>query len=96
MVSTKGNKGNSYRPGHAYGHGKNLSSAFHETATGTAFTVGSVTYFEDWALRKKLLKTGELAGTTWRRKGKSHYLLADVALVGEAIMLAMRTSVEWK
>ena len=64
--------------------------------TGTAFAVGSVTYFEDWTLRKKILKTGELAGTTWRRKGKSHYLLADVALVGEAIMLAMRTAVEWK
>ncbi len=64
--------------------------------TGTAFAVGSVTYFEDWALRKKLLKTGEMAGTTWHRKGMSHYLLADVALVGEAIMLAMRTAVEWK
>lgn len=64
--------------------------------TGTAFAVGSVTYFEDWALRKKLLKTGELAGTTWRRKGKSHYLLADVALVGEAIMLAMRTAIGWE
>lgn len=64
--------------------------------TGTAFAVGSVTYFEDWALRKKLLKTGEMAGTTWYRKGMSHYLLADVALVGEAIMLAMRTAVEWK
>ena len=64
--------------------------------TGTAFAVGSVTYFEDWALRKKLLKTGEMAGTTWHRKNKSHYLLADVALVGEAIMLAMRTAVEWR
>ena len=64
--------------------------------TGTAFAVGSVTYFEDWALRKKLLKTGEMAGTTWHRKGKNHYLLADVALVGEAIMLAMRTAVEWE
>ena len=64
--------------------------------TGTAFAVGSVTYFEDWALRKKILKTGEIAGTTWHRKGKSHYLLADVALVGEAIMLAMRTAVEWE
>lgn len=64
--------------------------------TGTAFAVGSVTRFEDWALRKKLLKTGEMAGTTWHRKGKSHYLLADVALVGEAIMLAMRTATEWK
>ena len=64
--------------------------------TGTAFAVGSVTYYEDWALRKKLLKTGELAGTTWRSRGKSHYLLADVALVGETIMLAMRTAVEWE
>lgn len=64
--------------------------------TGTAFAVGNVTFFEDWALRKKLLKTGELAGTTWQRKGKSHYLLADVALVGEAIMLAMRTAVGWE
>ena len=64
--------------------------------TGTAFAVGSVTYFEDWALRKKILKTGEIAGTTWHRKSKSHYLLADVALVGEAIMLAMRTATEWK
>jgi hypothetical protein len=63
--------------------------------TGTAFAVGSVTYFEDWKLRRKLLKTGEIAGTTWYSKGKSHYLLADVALVGEAIMLAMRTVVEW-
>lgn len=61
-----------------------------------AFAVGSVTYFEDWTLRKKLLKTGELAGTTWRSRGNSHYLLADVALVGEAIMLAMRTAVEWE
>lgn len=64
--------------------------------TGTAFAVGGVTYFEDWALRKKILKTGEMAGTTWHRKDKSHYLLADVALVGEAIMLAMRTATEWK
>ena len=64
--------------------------------TGTAFAFGSVTYFEDWELRRKLLKTGEIAGTTWYANGKSHYLLADVALVGEAIMLNMRTAVEWK
>lgn len=64
--------------------------------TGTAFGVGSVTFFEDWELRKSMLKTGEIAGTTWRSQGKSHYLLADMALVGEAIMLAMRTATEWK
>ena len=28
------------------------------------------------------------------RRNKRHYLLADVALVGEAIMLAMRTNVK--
>lgn len=64
--------------------------------TGTAFGVGSVTYFGDWDLRKDMLKTGEMAGTTWHGKGKNHYLLADMALVGEAIMLAMRTATEWK
>ncbi len=64
--------------------------------TGTAFAVGSVTYFKDWELRRKLLKTGEIAGTTLHVKGKNHYMLADVALVGEAIMLAMRTAVEWE
>lgn len=64
--------------------------------TGTAFGVGSVTFFEDWDLRKSMLKTGEIAGTTWHIHGKSHYLLADMALVGEAIMLAMRTATEWK
>ena len=62
--------------------------------TGTAFAVGSVTFFEDWALREKLLKTGELAGTTWRSGGKSRYLLADMALVGEGIMQDMRTTTE--
>jgi len=68
---------------------------FNLSPTGTAFGIGSVTYYEDWKLRRKLLRTGEIAGTTWHAKGKSHYLLADVALVGEAIMLAMRTAVEW-
>lgn len=68
---------------------------FNLSPTGTAFGVGSVTYFGDWELRRKFLRTGEIAGTTWHAKGKSHYLLADVALVGEAIMLAMRTAVEW-
>lgn len=68
---------------------------FNLSPTGTAFGIGSVTYFEDWELRRKLLRTGEIAGTTWHAKGKSHYMFADVALVGEAIMLAMRTAVEW-
>ena len=66
---------------------------FNLSPSGTAFAVGSVIYFNDDKLRRKLLKTAEIAGTTISSKGKRHYLLADVALVGEAIMLAMRTNV---
>ena len=66
---------------------------FNLSPSGTAFATGSVTYFNDSKLRRKLLKTAEIAGTTISCRGKRHYLLADVALVGEAIMLAMRTNV---
>ena len=66
---------------------------FNLSPSGTAFGVGSVTYFNDSKIRRKLLKTAEIAGTTVSCRGKRHYLLADVALVGEAIMLAMRTNV---
>ena len=65
---------------------------FNLSPSGTAFAIGSVTYFSDDKLRRKLLKTAEIAGTTVSCKGKRHYLLADIALVGEAIMLAMRTN----
>lgn len=61
--------------------------------SGSAFMLGPVTYHGDMELRKRILKTAELAGTTWRHQGKRHYLLADFALVGEAITLAMRTHV---
>lgn len=64
---------------------------FGLSPTGTAFGIGSTTYFKDFALRKKLLKTAEMAGSTVLWKDKRHYLLADLALVGEAITLAMRT-----
>ena len=67
---------------------------FNLSPSGTAFGVGSVTYFNDIKIRRKLLKTAEIAGTTVSGKGKRHYLLADIALVGEAIMLAMRTNTQ--
>ena len=35
LAKNPGNKGNGYRPGHSYGKGKNLSSAFLATATST-------------------------------------------------------------
>jgi hypothetical protein len=46
----------------------------------------------DLKFRKQLLRTAEIAGCTVSYKEKSHYLLANVALVGEAILLAMRTN----
>lgn len=69
---------------------------FNLSPSGTAFVVGSATFFDDRSVRSGVLKTAEIAGSTVSWNGKSHYLLANVALVGEAIMLAMRTSVEWK
>ena len=60
--------------------------------TGTAFTIGSATYFDDNNFRNKLLKTEEIAGHTVKWNDSRHYLLADIALVGEAITLAMRTN----
>ena len=63
--------------------------------TGTAFAIGPVTFFHDNEIRTRFLRTAELAGSTVTWKGKRHYLLADIALVGEAITLAMRTATPW-
>ncbi|KAB6141426.1 hypothetical protein GA398_22790 [Bacteroides xylanisolvens] len=68
---------------------------FGLSPSGTAFAVGSATYFGDSVTRKKILKTAEIAGSTCVWNEDRHYLLANVALVGEAIMLAMRTTVNF-
>lgn len=60
--------------------------------SGTAFVIGSATYFEDKEFRNKLLKTAEIAGHTVKWNDCRHYLLANIALVGEAITLSMRTN----
>lgn len=60
--------------------------------SGTAFAIGAATYFNDMELRNSLLKTAEFAGHTVKWNNKRHYLLGDIALVGEAITLAMRTN----
>ena len=67
---------------------------FTLSPTGTAFGIGSATYFKDTLIRTGLLRTAEIAGSTVSSDNKSHYLLADIALVGEAITLAMRTNVK--
>jgi hypothetical protein len=68
---------------------------FGLSPTGTAFGIGTATYFNDTIVRKKILRTAERAGSTVTIKGKSHYLLANIAIVGEAITLAMRTAISW-
>lgn len=62
------------------------------STSGTAFAIGCATKLNDQKLRKQLLQTAEIAGTTLTWSNKSHYLLAQQALVGEAITLALRTS----
>ena len=65
---------------------------FNLSPSGTAFVIGAATSLEDMEFRNQLLKTAEIGGSTISWFGTSHYLLANVALVGEAIVLAMRTS----
>ena len=65
---------------------------FGLSPSGTAFGIGCATYFNDTDLRKHMLKTAEIAGHTVSWNGKRRYLLANIALVGEAITLAMRTN----
>ena len=65
---------------------------FNLSPSGTGFAIGAATSLEDMEFRNQLLKTAEIGGSTVTWLGKSHYLLANVALVGEAIILAMRTS----
>lgn len=66
---------------------------FGLSPSGTAFFTGAATFFGDGEVCNGILRTAELAGTTVDFGGKRHYLLANIALVGEAIMLAMRTNV---
>ena len=68
---------------------------FGLSPTGTAFGIGGASYFQDWNTRNRFLRTGEWAGFTISSKYSRHYLLADYVPVGEAITLAMRTTVPW-
>ena len=65
---------------------------FNLSPSGTAFVIGAATSLEDSVFRKQLLKTAEIGGSSVSWFGSTHYLLANMALVGEAIVLAMRTS----
>jgi hypothetical protein len=69
---------------------------FGLSASGTAFAIGGASFVNDFKLRKKLLLTGELAGCSIQNKDEKHYLLANYVLVGEAIILAMKTATIWQ
>ena len=60
--------------------------------SGTSFALGAATSLGDMLFRKKLLKTIEIGGNTLTWFSKSHYMVSDLAVVAEAILLAMRTS----
>ena len=66
---------------------------FNLSPSGTAFAIGAATMLNDKKFRKQMLRIAEIAGSTVSFNGKSHYLLANIFLVGEAITLAMRTSI---
>lgn len=59
--------------------------------SGTAWAIGPATFFQDRDFREQLLNAGELAGITLRGWQKRHYLLGNLAIVGEAVSLAMKT-----
>lgn len=65
---------------------------FGLSPSGTAFATGAATYFRDKEAKADILRTTETAGFTYCWNGKRHYMLANIALVGESIMLAMRTN----
>lgn len=65
---------------------------FGLSPSGTAFFAGPATYFGDTDVSNDVLATAEIAGHTIKFGHERHYFLANVALVGEAIMLAMRTN----
>lgn len=62
--------------------------------SGTAFILGAATYLGDWQFRSKLLRTANLVGVTVRQKRNHtrHYRLGEIAIVGEAVELGMRTN----
>ena len=68
--------------------------AFGLSPSGTAWAIGSATYFQDWKFRNQLLRTAEIAGNTTKSKNKRHYKLGELAMVGEAVVLAMKTNVD--
>lgn len=66
---------------------------FGLSTSGTGFSLAGTAWHRDEGLQTGLLQTAELVGTSMGSTGSQRYLLAP--LVGDAIMLAMRTAQPW-
>jgi hypothetical protein len=67
---------------------------FGVSPAATGFAIAGARHAGDWRLLAALLGTAELAGTTASWGYRRRYLLAP--LVGDAIVLAMRTARRWQ
>lgn len=63
------------------------------SGSGTAFALGAATRLGDWEFRHDALASADVAACTRYGDGECHYELSEMALVGEAVALAMRTNV---
>lgn len=66
---------------------------FGLSTSGTGFGLAAAKILEDLGLQKCLLRTAEIVGSTVEWESSRSYLLAP--LIGDAIMLAMRTARTW-
>jgi hypothetical protein len=66
---------------------------FGLSTSGTGFAVAGARLFEDSEMLGGLLYTAEAVGSSWDANGTRRYLLAPI--VGDAIMLAMKTAIPW-
>ncbi len=63
-------------------------------ATATGFSVAGARWASDRMLLSELLRTIELAGTSVTKKNMKRYIVSPI--VGDAIMLAMKTACQWR
>ena len=66
---------------------------FGLSPAGTGFAIAGARFTRDAEFLNELLLTAEIAGCTIETGGRRRYLLAP--LVGDAVLLAMRSVTEW-
>ena len=63
------------------------------STSGTGFILSSAHLYKDVEIYNGILKIAEIIGQSYSCENQRHYLLSP--LVGDAIMLAMKTSCDW-